>query len=90
MLLVVAVLLLCTLAPRPRQPALLLPLPGLATADVAAFARHHDLRLIGRGRVPGSLVVADAGPERMTDAICAGLLLIHAPGTLCGPAQTSH
>jgi len=86
--LVLSILLACALAPRPRQPALLLPLPGLAPISGTEFARIHALRLVGRGRIAGSFVVANAGPDRLADALPAGFILINVPGQFCSPRQS--
>jgi len=77
------VLAACAFAPRSGQAALLLPLSGAARHNSIGWAKTHDLRLIARGRLPGSLVVLGKSPPSLFSALREGALLLAAPGLSC-------
>ena len=83
-LIVLLVLAACVLWPRPGQPALLLT-PHEPPAVAAGWARAHGLRLLGKGAIPGSLIVQPAQEGGALSALLAGRLLLAAPGGLCAP-----
>jgi len=74
-------------APPGEGELLLVPLAGQSADSVAAWATHADVRIVGRGPLPGSLTV------RGRTATLAGLALRHAtliaaaPPAACGAGK---
>jgi hypothetical protein len=83
--LILAVLTGCTVWPRAGQPALLMPLDGVGTARMTAWARAHDLPVLGAGRLPGSIVVRIGANAAGFAALRSGALLLAVPGLTCTP-----
>jgi len=78
-----AALMACVFAPRAHQPMLLVPLGAAARINANHWASAHDLRLLGRGRLPGSLIVQSASAVSPLSALRAGAVLLAVPGLTC-------
>ena len=87
--LVLAVLAACTVWPRAGEPALLMPLNGVGTARMTAWARRHDLPVLGTGRLPGSVVVQIGANTSGLAALRSGAVLLAVPGLTCTPFLSS-
>jgi hypothetical protein len=78
-----AALMACAFAPRTDQPMLLVPFGASARISAQHWASAHDLRLLGRGRLPGSLIVQSASAVSPLSALRAGAVLLAVPGLTC-------
>lgn len=84
-LLVVSMTLAAGLAMPPRRgEMLLLPLTGKSAGTVAALALAGGARIVGRGRLPGSLLVSAERGAMLARALPAGIVVLRAGLPLCG------
>lgn len=84
--LVLAAPLLATAAPARTGPHLLLPVA--AAPDAAAALAGPELRLVGRGPLPGSLWVDGDGVAALPAALGHGVLLLAADAPACRLAES--
>jgi hypothetical protein len=80
---VVGALMVCVLMPRPQQPMLLVPLFPAAHSSATHWAFAHDMRVLGRGRLPGSLVVQSSLSVSPMSALFSGAVVLAVPGLRC-------
>jgi len=73
---------LIALWPRPGMAVLILPLPGRMGA-ASLWAREQGLPLLGRGIAQGSLIMAGQRPYTPFSALSAGALVVAVPDALC-------
>jgi hypothetical protein len=79
-------LALCVFLPRQGAAVLLVPVGGNALSAIRASERG-ELRLIGPGRIAGTLVVVPAGEMSVVPFLKSGLIPIAAPAFLCSPRR---
>ncbi|MBU6268349.1 MAG: hypothetical protein KGN34_12470 [Sphingomonadales bacterium] len=70
--------------PRPGAALLLVPLAGKAIAEPQLLS-GNGLALIGRGRIPGSLIVHAGGGLPFAALLRRGIVPLSAPEILCTP-----
>jgi hypothetical protein len=86
--------LLVSLAPSPGKAALYVPLVPASPVQGIAWAKRNGGYLLGRGALPGSLVIQPSSPDfqplaGVLSAAAEGALLLSAPGPLCGRDRNS-
>lgn len=82
---VVLLFLLIALAPPPRGPMVLAPLRGQRLAALINFAGARGATVLGRGPLPGSLVIDGERRRLWSPARASAMLLLAAPGVgWCG------
>lgn len=80
----VAALAAFTAAPPVEGKMLLVSLSGETEAEITGWTIDHGLRIVGRGPIAGSLVVAGRSREIMGAAFTHGKILTAAPAAGCG------
>lgn len=79
-------LLACIFLPRPGSAVLLVPVwPGAISG--AWHEPHPGMKLIGQGRIAGTIVVLPQGGLSIDQLLKSGLIPISAPDFLCGNAR---
>lgn len=71
-------------APPAQGRMLLVPLTAAAADSAAASARASGALLLGRGPLPGSLVVMGVRDDFGALPLAGGILIMSAPVLLCG------
>lgn len=82
--LVATALVAFAFAPPAQGRMLLVPLTAAAASSVAVDARGAGAALLGRGPVPGSLVVMGTRDRFAALSLARGILILAAPALLCG------
>ncbi|MEJ5976367.1 hypothetical protein WG901_06960 [Novosphingobium sp. PS1R-30] len=83
-----AILVFCQ-SPAPGEAALYLPLHAASQAQSVAWTRNHGGRLLGRGPLPGSLLIQAEASGLALAAAADGALLLSVPNPLCGASAPS-
>lgn len=86
--LVATALVAFAFAPPAQGRMLLVPLTAAAASSMAAGAREAGALLLGRGPLPGSLVVMGTREHFGPLTLARGILIVAVPARLCG-AQAS-
>jgi hypothetical protein len=73
-----------TLTPPAEGRMLLVSLSGESEAEITSWTIDHGLRIVERGPIAGSLVVAGRSREIMGAAFAHGKILTAAPAAGCG------
>lgn len=74
-------------APPPAGAMIAIPVTDAAPHSVAQWATKADAKIIGSGRIPGSLVILGDRDRLLPAAIHNHALLLRAPAFLCAPAS---
>ncbi|RZK02893.1 MAG: hypothetical protein EOO76_04930 [Novosphingobium sp.] len=85
---VLAVLVVCQ-SPAAGEPGLYVPLHAASQAQSVAWTRNHGGRLLGRGPLPGSLLIQAEASGLALAAAADGALLLSVPNPLCGASAPS-
>lgn len=80
----VAALVVVAVVPSTRGRLLIVPLTPQATASLPSTATNLGVRLIGKGPLPGSLIVDANGVPMVAAMLRHGRLALAAPAALCG------
>jgi len=83
-LVVVATAVLALVAPPADGEMLLVPIGTELSRHAVAIAVDHGALLVGRGPLPGSVVVAGRRTAMLSSMLQAGVLVFAAPPVGCG------
>ena len=76
-----------TIAAPPAAGAMIaIPVSDAAPHSVAQWATEAEGKIVGSGRIPGSLIILGARARLLPAAIQNHALLLRAPAFLCAPA----